>query len=180
MKYLLIILLLASCYSVKKAENQIDKVYNNYPEVVAKKTSIWFPCGATIQSIDSTDLNNYIKQVDSLNSVVNSLTIFDTLPEIIYTKDCKEYKAIIDSLQARINKAKQVIIKIKTIASKPAIVTKTILISDTAKLYFLNSEIVKYRELADKYEGKYQFWLKVCLWGLIALIISLIINFIKR
>jgi hypothetical protein len=180
MRYLLIILLFTSCYSYKKANNQLDKAYKHYPEIVAQKTSNWFPCGWQVKDIDSSEMVDYLKRVDSINKLVNVITCFDTIPEIIYTKECKQYEAIIDSLQARINQVKKVITKVNTIVSKPVIVTKTVLVTDTAKLYFLNSEIVKYRELSDKYQNKYQFWLKVCLWALIALIISLLINFIKK
>ena len=78
MRYLLTILIfgLISCYTPKKAERQIDKAFDNYPEIVANKAAKVFPVKA--------DTIAYTEWKYSIDSVINTIhdTIIERCPEL--------------------------------------------------------------------------------------------------
>jgi hypothetical protein len=162
MKYLFVLLLISSCYSHKIAYKDLNKVMAHYPEMVAVKTRQWFPCGEFV-IYDTIEKVRWTTFVDSINPIINR--IIDT--------------TIVDSCQEKIRVIR--ILKTKLI-DKP-VVTKTIKIIDSACIrenqYLIDNE-KKLNALIIKEKDKYSSALKVSIWLLVLLILSLIFNFIKR
>jgi hypothetical protein len=79
-----IIVLFSGCLSVKKAEKQLNNINNKFPELIAEKTSKWFPCITSVETIDSTEYNAWICIIDSIK---NSQTIPKTLLDSIKEKN---------------------------------------------------------------------------------------------
>ena len=103
MKYLIPILFLFSCNSVKKAGRQLNRIYANNPEIIASKTRSWFPCIPVEVKRDSTKYVAFLSHIDTLLKV-------DTISE-----KCPE---------------RQVLIKYKEILKRPPAVHDTIKIKD--------------------------------------------------
>jgi hypothetical protein len=78
MRYLLTILIfgLISCYTPRKAERQIDKAFDNYPEIVANKAAKVFPVKA-----DSIAYTEWKYSIDSVISTISD-TITEHCPDV--------------------------------------------------------------------------------------------------
>lgn len=77
------VLLISSCYTVKKAEKQQDKVIDRFPEIAAKKMIERFP------------------RVTVRDTIIN--TVVDSAGFLLSIREIEEAGWIIDSLQGRIN-----------------------------------------------------------------------------
>jgi hypothetical protein len=165
MRYIFILIFLASCFTERKAENQIDKAQYKFPEVVAKKSAQYYPCGKQLLRIDTCEIIEYRETIDSIDRIVERLRI-DTF------KDCK-------SVRLKLVKSNQVIKQLREIIKNRPPIVRTILVEDTAKLKFLYSEINKEKSKKEEYQVKYESMSKYTLWFAIALIISLLIHFFK-
>ena len=55
MKYIILTLILTSCYSPKFAEKYIDKIQYYHPEVLQKKSTQYYPCGWKIVMMSKED-----------------------------------------------------------------------------------------------------------------------------
>lgn len=165
MRFLLLLLLLSSCYTEKKAERNIDKAQYRFPEVVAKKSAQYYPCESQILRIDTCELVYYKETIDSIDRIIEKLRI-DTF------KDCK-------SIRLKLVKSNQVISQLQGIIKNRPPIVRTILVQDTAKLKYLYSEIEKEKVKKEEYRDKYEFNFKIILWFAIALIISILIHFFK-
>ena len=153
MKYIIPILFLLSCSPEKK----LNRLHNNHPDIVAKKTSQWFPCIA---------------------GGIDTLTTIDTIYQEYETIDTLQ---VIDTINTI--KEKQTIYKYITqpVRIKEIVVTNTITktITDSSKIYYLNSQIEKLSADNQKYQSKLRFWLIVCIGILSALVISLMAQIFK-
>lgn len=165
MRYFLLLLLLSSCYTEKKAERNIDKAQYKFPEVVAKKSAQYYPCDKQILRIDTCELVYYKETIDSIDRIIEKLRI-DTF------KDCK-------SIRSKLVKSNQVISQLQGIIKNRPPIVRTVLVHDTAKLKYLYSEIEKEKVKIEEYRSKYEFNFKIILWFAIALIISILIHFFK-
>ena len=92
---MIVAILLAGCYPVKKAEKQTDKAYDKYPAMVAGKTRAWFPCNTIDSTVtfDTTNVNDssgyFRAKADSLLKVKQRIV---TENEIIYKDTCTSIK----------------------------------------------------------------------------------------
>lgn len=73
MKYIILLLVLTSCYTQKKAEQQSNKALDKYPEVIANIARKSFPCITT--ETDSTEFNAAINQRDSAIRALGNLEL---------------------------------------------------------------------------------------------------------
>ena len=115
MRYLLTILIigLISCYTPKKAERQIDKAFDNYPEIVANKAAKVFPVKAdtiaytewkySIDSVINTIHDTTIERCPEVKNKVNVIREKVIKPSPVYIVD----SAVIYRYQSLISKAEQ-------------------------------------------------------------------------
>jgi len=151
---------LLGCYTQKKAERSLNKAQINYPEIVAQKTSLWYPCERFKGTSDSSQYKVFIKQIDTLNRLqLDTIYKLDTLVNIKLVKDCQDivwkYRRIYTQL--------------------PAIHDTTIMVSTADKytIQYLQNE----REESHK---RYNRSTQLNIWLLIALIVSILIHIFKK
>lgn len=159
MKYLPILFLLFSCYGPKKAERQANKIQVHYPEIMAKKASLWYPCVPIKISTDSTAYNKWVAELDSINHLEPIIdTIIDT---ITLDKVCPERK---------------ILVKYKEVIKRFPIIHDTIRVEDMACKVITDDLRAENKKLEGRYAGSLKFAISL----LIALIVSIIVNFIKK
>ena len=172
MKYFLIFLFFCSgCYTAKKAEKNLNKSYIYHKGLTAQKFSEWFPC-ATLQ-IDSSEKIEYIYKRDTLleyiikESEPLNIILRDTL--IRYYNGC-------DSLKKELGRAKRLIDHLTNeIKIKPIVYYKTIV--DSARNVSLQNQLNQANEELKTRNKNYLISLWWIIGLLIALILSLILNF---
>jgi len=153
------IFFLLGCYTQKKAEKSLNKAQINYPELVAQKSSLWYPCSQFKGTSDSTAYKVFIKQIDTLNQLkIDTIFKLDTLVNIRLVKDCQE-----------------IVWKYRRIYTKlPTIHDTTIMVSTADKytIQYLQNE----REEAHK---RYDRSTQLNIWLLIALIASILLHLLR-
>lgn len=169
---MIVAILLAGCYPVKKAEKQTDKAYSHYPAMVAGKTRAWFPCVTKDSTVtfDTTKVNDstaYFKaKADSLLEVKQKVL---TERELIYKDTCTSIK---DEYQAGFNLGYETGYYFgKSEVKKDTIrVTITIPVEDSAKIVaskaWADSLVRVYREAKYDAERKLatnRLWKKIFL-----------------
>lgn len=178
MRYIFFALILCSCYTPKMAERQLNKAKINHPEVVAKKASEWFPCITSGESIDSSEIKQWMHIIDSINNEIQFQidTIEIIKRDTINQKDSIAYRIIME----RYKSSQNVINALKaSLSTKQPVVYKTRIVIDSAKFESLASENIVLKEKKEQYQLKYERYLKICLWLLVLCTISVIINIIK-
>lgn len=162
----LLIFFLSGCYTQKKAERSLNKAQINYPEIVAKKSALWYPCERFKGTSDSSQYKSFIHQLDSLNSLkidsiylFDTLVKFDTLVNIKLVKDCQE-----------------IVWKYRRIYTKVPAIHDTVIMVSTADKY-----TIKYLENErEESHKRYDRSMKLNIWLLIALLVSILIHLFKR
>ena len=153
------IFFLLGCYTQKKAEKSLNKAQINYPELVAQKSSLWYPCSQFKGTSDSTAYKVFIKQIDTLNQLIlDTITKLDTVVNIRLVKDCQD-----------------IVWKYRRIYTKlPTIHDTTIMVSTADKytIQYLQNE----REEAHK---RYDRSTQLNIWLLIALIASILLHLLR-
>jgi hypothetical protein len=148
------------CYTQKKAERSLNKAQINYPELVAKKSSLWYPCIQFKGTSDSTAYKVFIKQIDTLNLLkLDTITKLDTVVNIRLVKDCQD-----------------IVWKYRKVYTQLPAIHDTVIMVSTADKYtiqYLQNE----REEAHK---RYDRSTKLNIWLLIALIVSILLHLFKR
>lgn len=156
----LLIFFLMGCYTQKKAERSLNKAQINYPELVAQKSSLWYPCSQFKGTSDSTAYKVFVKQIDTLNQLkIDTIFKLDTLVNIRLVKDCQE-----------------IVWKYRRIYTKlPTIHDTTIMVSTADKytIQYLQNE----REQSHK---RYNRSTQLNIWILIALIISILLHLFRN
>jgi PBP1b-binding outer membrane lipoprotein LpoB len=151
---------LLGCYTQKKAERSLNKAQINYPELVAQKSSLWYPCSQFKGTSDSTAYKVFIKQIDTLNQLkIDTIFKLDTLVNIRLVKDCQE-----------------IVWKYRRIYTKlPTIHDTTIMVSTADKytIQYLQNE----REEAHK---RYDRSTQLNIWLLVALLISILLHLFRK
>lgn len=170
---ILLVVLLSSCYSQKIANRQLNKAYIYHNGLTAQKFSQWFPC-ETLQ-IDSSEKIEYIYKTDTLLRYIQTETepinriLRDTL--IRYYNGC-------DSLKRELRRGKNLIDHLtEQIKIKPIVYYKTIV--DSARNVSLQTQLNEANAELKKKSNNYLISLWFIIGLLIALIISLLINFFK-
>ena len=159
------LLILCSCYSERKAKKQINKAEINYPEVVADRCNKFYPCINTIEHIDTIVNKEIEEKIVRINDTIKILmNQIDTIPDT--------HK--IELLKNKLSLSKLYLDSLLNV--KPMVIEKKIRVTDTRL-----EEINKYQaEQLNKYRNAYENMMKIALWLLVALTISLIVNFIKK
>jgi PBP1b-binding outer membrane lipoprotein LpoB len=153
------IFFLLGCYTQKKAERSLNKAQINYPELVADKSALWYPCERFKGTSDSTAYKVFIKQIDTLNQLkIDTITKLDTFVNVKLVKDCQE-----------------IVWKYRRIYTKLPAIHDTVIMVSTADKY-----TIKYLE-NDREEShkRYDRSMKLNIWLLIALMISILMHFFK-
>ena len=153
------IFFLIGCYTQKKAEKSLNKAQINYPELVAQKSSLWYPCSQFKGTSDSSSYKVFIKQIDTLNQLIlDTITKLDTVVNIRLVKDCQD-----------------IVWKYRRIYTKlPTIHDTTIMVSTADKytIQYLQNE----REEAHK---RYDRSTQLNIWLLVALIASILLHLLR-
>lgn len=181
MKYIVLISLFffASCYTSKNAENDIEKAHQKFPELVAKKSSEWFPCGWQVIKLDEKDK----KLADSLFGELNNRVVIlsDTIEKLIIQTDTIIDCSGIEKVRQKLIQSKKIIDGLKIQMQKqPPVIYRSIKIQDSARIYYLDSELKEANKNEIRYRNKYEQLLKISIWLIIALGISLFFNFYKK
>lgn len=146
-------ILLASCYTPKKADKALNKAFANHPEVVAKKTRMWFPCIITSNDTITERDTAYIEL-----QCPNDSTKKDT----IYLNG--KTKIITNS-------------KVIALPSKTIYVTK--MIRDSANDYLVQTSITGYIKDVEKYKHRYHLFLKFSIILLLIIIIYALLRYFR-
>jgi hypothetical protein len=152
---LLLLLSITGCYTAKKAEKNINKIYDKYPAVVDKFCQDKFPC--ITLSADTVNVSD---------------TSYSYLP-------CPEVPILIDTIindsirKIKIYVPKKVISKI--------IITKIIekRIKDSAEIFSCQVKLDSCNKEKDKWIEKNEKKSNIIKWLFVLLIISIIINCLK-
>ena len=152
-----ILILFSSCYSVKKAEKQINKAYVQHTEMVAAKLRFWFPCLPYERKTDSVKYVAFLRQIDTLLEVKRD-TITDT---IFLDKICPERK---------------ILIKYKDLLKYVPPIHDTIKIKDMSCEAIISDLSAQNSKLKDS-TAKGQKWI---ISLLIALCVSIILHLIRK
>lgn len=177
MKHILLfisVLFFFGCYTERKAEKQVLKAQIYHPDMVARKTSEWYPCGWLIAKMDSSEMVDWMARIDSINTIIKYDTTFLIKDKkIIVNKDC-------GNLNEKLSSANNFIYQLQKELNLPApVIYRNIKIFDSAKISYLNSIIKSKSDDKDLYQKKYENLLKITIWLIVALAISLFFNFRK-
>jgi PBP1b-binding outer membrane lipoprotein LpoB len=152
---LLALVLLGSCYTSNKANKQLNKANDKYPTEVAKFTRQHFPC-ITTDSIQSTD------------------TLYKYL-SVICPPDTSQTDTIyLDKIRAVVTPITRT--RVIAIPSKTITITKSV--EDSAQVKIITADRDRISQALETYRTRMEKkseWIK---WLLIALIVSLLGNFI--
>lgn len=170
---ILLVVLLSSCYSQKIANRQLNKAYIYQNGLTAQKFSQWFPC-ETLQ-IDSSEKIEYIYKTDTLLKYI--LTETEPINRILRDTIIRYYNGC-DSLKRELRRGKNLIDHLtEQIKIKPIVYYKTIV--DSARNVSLQTQLNEANAELKKKSNNYLISLWFIIGLLIALIISLLINFFK-
>ncbi len=146
--------LLFSCYSVKKSGKQLDKAYDRYPALVAKKTGAWFPVkkiDSTIQITTPFDSSKiYQQKIDSLTAIKQRIK--DSIA-IRYKDSCR---TVTDKFDEGFNLGMKIGFYEGTVHAKrdTLIITKTYTIEDSSKIFLAQSKVIEAEKRIAKLEKK--------------------------
>lgn len=168
-----LVVLLSSCYSQKIANRQLNKAYIYHNGLTAQKFSQWFPC-ETLQ-IDSSEKIEYIYKTDTLLRYIQTET--EPINRILRDTIIRYYNGC-DSLKKELKRGKNLIDHLtEQIKIKPIVYYKTIV--DSARNVSLQTQLNEANAELKKKSNNYLISLWFIIGLLIALIISLLINFFK-
>ena len=151
------------CYTQKKAERSLNKAQINFPELVAEKSSLWYPCIQFKGTSDSSQYKSFVKQIDSLNELkIDSIYFYDTLTKF-------------DTI-VKLKKCQDLVTKYRTIYKNLPAIHDTIIMVSTADKY-----TIKYLENErEESHKRYDRSTKLNIWLLLALIVSLLAHLFKK
>ena len=158
-KLCIVLILLSGCYSAKKAEKQLNKAIDEYPEVAAKVTRNNFPC--------------IEKPVSTVTDTVYSLIELEC-PEIPTPGVVTKRDTLWRDKPVKLQPGRQVVY----LPSEK--VKETIKIEDSAKVLIAYAERDKAREYLRDTEAKAERRGKWNLWLIIALLLSWGVFFVNR
>jgi hypothetical protein len=173
MRYLIFIILLSGCYTAKKADRQMNKAYVYHKALTAQKFSEWFPC-ETLQ-IDSSEKIEYIYKTDTLLKYI--LRESEPINRILRDTIVRYYNGC-DSLKKELKRAKGLIEHLTyEIQLKPIVYYKTIV--DSARNVSLQNQLNQANEELKKRNKNYVMSLWWIIALMIALLLSILLNFKK-
>ena len=157
MRVIILLLLLSGCYSVKKAERQMNKAQINYPEVVATKSALWYPCIPIKTTSDSSQYKSWFDTIKVLNDLrIDTIYQADTIELLKYNQ--------------------RLVYIYRNIYKNLPVIHDTIVKQSMAERTIIE-QMISEREQAHK---KYDNSTKLNLWLLMALLISIIAHFFRK
>ena len=177
--YCLFLVFIISC----STERELNKIKLNHPELMSKKAAEWYPCITIGNKIDSTLYKKWITSIDSINSLyVNYkpavIKTIDTV-FVIDSAECVKCQKDFGYISRRLSQANNTISSLnKKILTAP-IIHDTIYKLDSARLTNYAEEINRLRNDKDSYVKKNENSMKLSIYFLIALILSVILNIIQ-
>jgi hypothetical protein len=176
-KYLLILVLFASCATQKKAE----KYYSKHPEELAQVCIDKFPLD-TISKTDTfyqkADNVDYSGIIDSIKDVFDN-TISEA-PTVVYDSNCiEEYNKLLSNQKALKDKITSLQANYKPCKPDTVRLTKQYTVEDKRKLFIVQNDLNKEKKAHNKtIIGKHIFmWWAIVATILLALVI--LINYFK-
>lgn len=183
MKYLLILVILASCYGSRKAEKQVDKAIDNFPVQTAEQLRDRWPCVPTATVTDSTAYKQYLEDLRAIEELYASAVpdpVLDTFVEswedstkINYLKG--QNKAFLATLA---KKDRYISDLLRTCRDKPPI-HDTIKIEDKASTFICESENTALNKKVADQDRKIERRGKWNLWLIIAVCVLALLNYIQ-
>lgn len=152
MRYLIVLLLLSGCYSAKKAEKQLNKAIDEFPEVAAKITREQFPC--------------IEKSVETKTDTVYSLVELECPPVGVEPAPATITDTVWKERVIRLKPGRQVVYL------PGQKITETIRIEDSAKVLLANSERDVCKNELEAANAKADRRGRWALWLLLALVMS--------
>jgi hypothetical protein len=157
MRVIILLLLLSGCYSAKKAERQMNKAQINFPEVVATKSALWYPCIPIKTTSDSSQYKYWFDTINVLNDLrIDTIYQTDTIQLLKYNQ--------------------RLVYKYRNIYKTLPVIHDTIVKQSMAEQTIIQ-QLIADREKAHK---KYENSTKLNIWLLIALLISIIVHFFRK
>lgn len=101
--YIVSILILSGCYTSKNALKDINKVKENYPELVAEKCAEWYGCDTVTIIRDSIQFKEWINEIHSFDTILDTIRLKDKCPEILvkYREIIKRTPPIHDTIKIK-------------------------------------------------------------------------------
>lgn len=172
---ILLIVMISGCYSVQKAEKEINKAQVNYPALVAKKSLEFYPCTYKVIT-DTFDVVKWRLQVDS---IIKTDTIYlneITLKECV---DLAAIKKVNDRLRADISNKGILISNLRKAINQVPVVYKTVIVKDSAASYLLEKDLTAAKGSLDKTKEKVVERNNNIMLLLIILFFSLLVNLLQ-
>lgn len=160
-KLVLAAALICGCYTEKKAQKQVDKAIKQKPKIAAETLRKAFPCITKIDTVVKVDTGYDFIEIQCPDQI-EPVTKIDT---IVINKVTKN-KVYLPG-------------KIVKVGAQKETITITKLVRDSAEIYLLNKQIKDLTDGRIVDHQKIKNRNKWILWLLVALVISLLFNFIK-
>jgi len=158
------------CYTAKKADRQLNKAKINYPELVSNRMALWFPYSQNKGKSDSSEYNVLKQQLDSLNQLKITDTVFGTISDTISRYDTiKRYDTFLQ-------KYTKIIYRYRTIFKRIPAIHDTVIVSSSADKETIQ-RMIEEREDAHK---RYDRSSKMNIYFLIALIVSILLHLFRN
>jgi hypothetical protein len=168
-KYIYIPFLIVGCYSIKKATKELNKAHDAYPEVVAKKTSEWYPCVPLEIKSDSSQYKAWLRSFDSINGLY-----FGLMSQLPDTFNIEVHDTIKEKCLDR-----KAIVKYREVLKKMPSIHDTIYKLDSSR----NFIAVKEKEDCEKDRlnimKQYLKYKDYLMWALFIMFLSLILNVVQ-
>ena len=160
-KWVLVSMLLISCYGPKQAEKQVNKAVKKQPKIAADIIRKSFPC-------------------TNVDTVVKTETQYDFI-EIQCPDTAKVIDHKIDTIIIGNNVVKRIYVPGKNVVvgGKTEIRTVTIKVKDSAEIYLLNEALKNAQLNEQKLQKKISKQLSIIWILILALVISLFFNVLK-
>jgi len=149
--YIVSVLLLSGCYTLKKANKDINKAKLNYPDLIADKCSEWYGCDTVTIVRDSIQFKEWVNEIHSFDTIIDTVRLKEKCPDLL--------------------------VKYRQIVKRVPAIHDTIKIKDRAELDALS---IKYESLKKEHESNLKLTTKLSWVALFLLIILLIIAILKK
>jgi len=151
---------LSGCYTPNKAAKQLDHAIDKYPKIAAQRTRAHFPCTTTnadtlVLTKDSlvwVDCPDPVQPTDYFHDTI-------TLTKLVKSESVKTIKVPV-----------QLPVKYITITKK---------VEDSAKIFILTAEADRLKAYSAKMEAKVVKKNWIIKWLIIALIVSILLNYFQ-
>lgn len=168
-RFIYLSVFIVGCYSVKKATKDLNKAHDRYPEVVAKKTSEWYPCIPLQTKSDSSQYKQWLRSFDSISALY-----FGAISQLPDTFNIEIHDTIREKCLD-----KKTIMKYREVLKNMPAIHDTIYKLDSSR----NFVVAKQKEDCEQDRlsimKKYLRYKDYLLWALFIMFLSIIFNIIQ-